>query len=400
MEKIKVALITYSLCDGGTEKRILNLASYLSTQNIIVDIISLKRVNIYEKEYTKLFKRVRVFYLSDLQETVPLLKKPFVFVKMIVNVFKLARREKYSVVFGFDYYAWHFTHLLKALFKIRTINVVCIALTHQINEFHFIARHIHKTLFNILFRSANKIICISDGVAYDLQTLYAVPEGKIAVIHNGVDIRKIRHDIVGVSKAKERIIITCGRLVEQKGQVYLIQAFSKLSKRYPDMKLHILGVGPLEKQLKNYVEKLGLRKRVLFMGFKDNPYKYLAKSTIFVLPSLYEGFANVIIEAMVCGLPVISTDCPYGPREILSAENIKYPMGAVNRTKYEKYGVLIPPPSVNLLAKSMERLIENTTLQGYYTRSNLSRINYFSLRLMGKQYLFQIETLVNIRQSM
>src|SRR5699024_1692708 len=138
---------------------------------------------------------------------------------------------------------------------------------------------------------------------------------------------------------KDFLIMNMGRLVEEKGQWHLIRAMKYVTQEIKNAKLIIMGVGELESYLKVLVEQLNLVNNVKFLGFKRNPFKYIKNSDLFVMSSISEGFGNVLIEAMACNVPVISTDCRYGPREILEPQSDFN--SSTNKIEYCEYGVLV-----------------------------------------------------------
>ena len=133
----------------------------------------------------------------------------------------------------------------------------------------------------------------------------------------------------------------------------------------------VLGKGPEEKKIKLLAHKLGLSDNILFLGFQKNPYKYIKKAEVFVLSSFHEGFGNVIVEAMACGTPVVSTNCMSGPREIIeNGEN----------------GILFPVADQKALAEAVLKVLNNPSLSYKLSEQGKKRAEYFSIEKSVKKY--------------
>ena len=169
---------------------------------------------------------------------------------------------------------------------------------------------------------------------------------------------------------------------KEKNQLLLIQAFFIL-KSLP-CKLLIVGAGVMEEVLKQKVKDLGLMDKIIFCGFDKNPFKYVNRSDCFVLSSDVEGFPNVLIEALACGKPVISTDCSSGPRELLApATDLHH--RAINTYEIGEYGILTPVKDVISLANAMKKMYEDAGLRNQFESKAAERAGQFDVDEI-KQY--------------
>ncbi len=197
-------------------------------------------------------------------------------------------------------------------------------------------------LMRLLYPFADRCIVNARGTGEDLVRLCGVQADRVLVVYNACDAAAVRAKAQEDAETPERYLVTSGRLVGQKAQDVLLRAFARYRRNDPDMRLVILGTGSDETKLRELSADLGIADAVDFRGFEKNPFPWIARADAFVLSSRYEGFPNVILEALALGVPVIAADCAYGPRELLAPETGYRPSAAgVERAEY---GILVPAP--------------------------------------------------------
>ncbi|NEW59760.1 glycosyltransferase [Sulfurovum sp. bin170] len=225
---------------------------------------------------------------------------------------------------------------------------------------------INRFLIKKFYNRADIVVGNSKGNTLDLEENFNIRD--TIVINNLFDIEKITKLSKGDAPVDEEFtFITIGRLDEGKNHILLIKAMQSV-----DAKLYIIGDGKLREYLEKQIEILDLKEKVFLLGKQKNPYKYLSKADCFAFASNHEGFPNVLVEALACELPVISTDCRSGPREILA------PLTDINFQITEdielaEYGILTPTDNVYSMTKAMNLIKEEKKLQDRYKEKSLIR---------------------------
>jgi glycosyltransferase involved in cell wall biosynthesis len=378
--KKKIAFIASSLTAGGAERNALNLAIKLS-KHYKAEVISLRNINDYKSELGKSLKSTKIKYLVG-PSTPSLIAFPIVFFKL----FRIIEKEKYSLLIGsHEYTTYYITVVLAKLFGIKSLLIVGNNLEEDIKR-KGLSQYIHNLLCKISFTLCDKIVCVSKGLTLATCKAFNISGKKVEVIYNGVDVALVR------KKSKEYlsfgaagpIISILGRLSQKKGHSSLIAALKLMKKKLPDLKLIIIGKGSLEYKIFEQINVLDLARDVVFTGFiEDNPYKYLKHSGVFVFPSLYEGFGNVIVEAMASGVPVVAYDAPFGPSEILRRTSSRKKL---RKIEFAQFGVLVPPQSRKFLAEAVVKLLKSKKLLAYYRKAGIKRAKDFSLDKMVKHH--------------
>lgn len=226
------------------------------------------------------------------------------------------------------------------------------------------------------YRLVKRKVAVSQGVARDVASLACLNPDSFTVIHNPVapprepscEEMLLAESLWTVERGSR--IITVGSMKEQKNHALIIEAMSKLD--IPGAQLMIVGAGSMLEESRRLAERLGVSDKVVFAGFKSNPAPFYYSADLFVLSSNYEGFGNVIVEAMSCGLPVVSTDCPSGPSEILD---------------HGRYGKLVPVRDM----QSLMVAIRQALVEPVQKEALLCRAKTFSPEVAGRKYLNLLE---------
>jgi glycosyltransferase involved in cell wall biosynthesis len=219
---------------------------------------------------------------------------------------------------------------------------------------------------------ADGIVAVSEGAADDLAKIAKIPRHRIHAIYNPIITPRLRAKVrenlehSWFEPGQPPVVLAIGRLTTQKDFGILIQAFSRI-RRMRSAKLLILGEGEKRPELEALVRQLNLEQDVSMPGFIPNPYPFMARASLFVLSSRWEGLPTVLVEALYCGVPIVATDCPSGPREIL---------------REGQYGRLVPVGDVDALARSIDASLDDRA-----TRPPKQSVQPFELETILKQYM-------------
>jgi len=247
----------------------------------------------------------------------------------------------------------------------------------------FFGMFILPHLMRIFYPLSDVVICASEGVAESILDVVKIPD-KVKVIYYPVAADRIQEwskepvDHPWFLQSEIPVVLGAGRLINQKDFPTLLRAF-KLVIQVKPARLVILGEGKDRRQLEKLAQILGISENVAFIGFQINPFKYMKRARVFVLSSLHEGFGNVLVEAMACGTPVISTDCKSGPGEII--EN-------------GKSGILVPVSDYQSLSKAIIKVLSDDYLWQKFSAEGLEKVKYFSVEKNIKGYEEVFSTLM------
>jgi glycosyltransferase involved in cell wall biosynthesis len=326
--KLRIFVTVGVLGSGGAERAAANLASELARRGHDITIGVLRTGGGYTET---LHPAVKIHHLRG--------------GRILGEAHAIARyvkAEQPDLVFSPLYETDALVLLSRKLFGWRSKVAICA----QNSVFQFAANQVAAARLLIRLeqmlarRGTDQWFAISNGVADEAASFFHVPREAITVIANPVvDLNQppvTPHDLKALFGPEiTKVLLASGRLHKQKDYPTLVKALAIVRAQRPDVGLVILGQGALKPQLEAQIEAAGMTNAVRFPGFQSDPLNWVAGADLFVLSSLWEGLANVLIEALLCGVPIVSTDCPHGPAEVLEDG---------------RYGRLVPPADPQALA--------------------------------------------------
>jgi glycosyltransferase involved in cell wall biosynthesis len=372
-ERQRIAFLLDNLAGGGAEQVLLNLARGFRERGYSVDLLVCDprgklAANVPDNVNLVLLKRAGM-PASLLDVARADLRAAILLLGLLIRQGKLPSSLRYLPLIA-RYLVEHRPAVLMSALPKSNINAILASKLARVDTRVTLGVHIHlsaleavarqqgkmrmhylRPLMQHIYRNAEHLVAVSAGVASDAAEFLAVDPARISVIYNPVAPHDLDARIAAdpqhpwLSDTASPLILSIGRLVEQKNFPLLLHAFALLRRQRP-ARLMILGGDPESaKQQRRYQQLLALAGQlrvqadVELVRYVDNPYAYLSRASLFALSSRFEGFGNVIIEALLCGCPVVSTDCPSGPAEILD---------------HGRFGTLVPIDDPQALAQAMQ----------------------------------------------
>lgn len=366
----KVIFIIPNLGKGGSERVLTNILENLDKDKLEPVCIFYDSKHVYAVP-----NYVRIYHLN-LSGTASTFHKVLRYLWRILKIIRIIKKEKPDVIFSFINRI-NLTVIISKILSRQQVKLIVSERNTPSFQLGGRFNYFLRIMIKILYPKADKIIAVSRGVEKDLVENFFIPKNKIKVIYNPLDISRIQKlakenitEHIWFSESCIPIVLNVGSLTEKKGQQYLLRAFRLVLEKIKS-RLVILGEGEEEGCLKDLTRILDIQNYVTFLGFQQNPYKFMAKSSLIVLSSLWEGFPNVIIEAMACGIPVVSTDCSSGPNEIIES-------GIT--------GILVPPRDEKKLAEAIIKILTDRKIAKNISLNSLKNIDRFSVHDIMAEY--------------
>lgn len=344
---------------GGAERVVINLLKEMVLQGISLDLILATAEG---PLLSQIPEQIRVIDLAVGRV-----------IKAILPLSRYLRKYKPQALISHMAHANVISVLAKELARTDTKLVLVEHNTLSASKSQLMRAKLVPLLMKLVYPRANHLVGVSQAVSDDLEAQLSLKKSKVKTIYNPV----VNDNLIAKAKAPLEhswftenappVFVAVGRLTVQKDFASLIKAFALLRKKKM-ARLIILGEGELRAELEVLIKKLSIADDVSMPGFVANPYAYMSKANAFVLSSLWEGLPTVLIEAMACGCPVISTDCPSGPEEILEAG---------------KYGELVSVGDVQGISQAMLNVLYCPVDKKFLTQ----RAMYFSFDKAVSKYL-------------
>ncbi|MBK7433203.1 MAG: glycosyltransferase [Chitinophagaceae bacterium] len=382
MNGIKPRLLIFinTLQSGGAERVVSLLLEHLKN-DFEIHLALYTRIIDY-----KIPPEIRILDLKQPLDQ-PRLFRLFTIPFLARKVYKYCKKNEIRITVSFLKRPCYISALMKSWWGFKGKIIMCerTHLTTLLQNQSAVYRAFSRFMVKYSYKRANLVLTNSYAMQTDLVEHFNI-KTPVTVIYNPIDLKYIQiHKTEPSGLVFDKGVfhfVNVGGFRREKNHHLLLQALY-IIKHLP-CKLVIVGGGVMEEGLRQKVSDLGMGEKVIFTGFVNNPFKYVNQSDCFVLSSEVEGFPNVLIEALACGKPVISTDCSSGPRELL-APSTDLHHRAINNYEIGEYGILTPVNDITALAAAMKRIYEDRELRDQFASRATERARQFDVEEI-KQY--------------
>jgi len=374
--KTKPLFVLSSLAGGGAERVAVNLMRKLDRSRFSPSLA------VFEKKGP---------YFADLPDDVVVYdlrkKSKLDWPRAILRLAHILRDQRHDVIVSFDWHANVVSLAAAGLARTGTKVVAAVrihesAAIERKPELQGLRGIVRRLVVRLAFRHAACVMANSKEAEEDLAANFRIPRERLRTLHNPLDIAHI--EAMANKPIDEHwfpttkpLVLAMGRLAPQKGFSCLLRAFAQVREEVP-CTLAILGEGPEEGMLQTLARELELGEELVLPGFQENPYKFMRRADVFALSSLYEGFPNVVLEAMACGASVVATRCPSGPEEIID---------------HGENGLLVEVDDESELAEAILSVLRDPSLCAKLQANAKARAQQFSVDRIVPQFEDLLQTL-------
>jgi len=400
LDKKNVMIIANALTGGGAERLVSDISRGIQDKYNLFVVVYKKNENDYDHGGT----RIDLELLSKTK-----FGKIMCAIKRLIKVRSL--KKKYKIDCSISFVPQ--TDYINVFSRQKGEKVIIDVVSNMSLAF---PSGIKRKFRKYILKKADLLITVSEGVRKDLLNNFGCSMEKSKTIYNACDVETIMSSKLSTRQSRDFFsdesgiyICNLGSFRHPKGQWHLLKAFSIVKQEFPNSKLFLLGDGVYRTQLESLARNLKISDSVIMPGFISNVHAIIKRSHVFAFSSIYEGFGNVLVEALACGVPIVSTDCPFGPREILAPETM--PNKVASGIEVGEYGILVPPfnsdsidisSSINdnekLFGQAIVFLLKNDLLRKEYSEKGLLYCKNFDYKTISEKWIRCIDDcLINRR---
>ncbi len=400
MRKKNIMIITGLLTGGGAERLVSDISKGIQSKFNVYVVVYNKSKNEYDCGGTRInlnFKSTNKF------------NRIVCSIKRFLKIRKLKKKYKIDCSISFLPHI----DLINVLTRVKGEKIILDVVSNMSVVYPVGMKRIIR---KIVLSKADFLVSVSEGVRKDVIDNFNCLESKCKTIYNTCDIESINNSSMTIDETNRYFkdntmmyITSMGSFRHPKGQWHLIKAFSIVINEFPNVKLVLLGDGIYRMQFEKLSRDLFIESSIIMPGFVNNPHAFIKNSDLFVFSSIFEGFGNAIIESLACGVPIVSTDCRYGPREILAPSTDQNKIA--NIIEECEYGVIIPPFNYDdidislvinkeeiIMAKAIVNLLKNNSLMEKYSEKGLIYSRRFDCNNITEKWVECINNCLNNRR--